>query len=68
MIDLEFLRKNPPPNAGQEYVNPDGLIKYLSTKSPEEIKKQAEWIKMHYVNTDYVLSGLRKIYARKTKK
>ena len=65
--DDKWLRDNPPPDAGREYNNEDGLLAYLKKCNPEEIARTATWIKMHYVNTDRLVSKIRNIYKQKVK-
>lgn len=66
--DDKWLRDNPPPDAGREYNNEDGLLSYLKKCSPDEIARTARWIKMHYVNTDRLIERIRTVYSIQSKK
>ena len=65
--ELKWLRDNPPPDAGREYNNEDGLITYLKKCNKEEIARTASWVKIHYVNTDLLLARIRTVYKSKVK-
>ena len=62
-----WLRDHPPPDAGKEYNNEDGLIAYLKKCKKEEIAQTATWVKIHYVNTDLLLARIRTVYKSKVK-
>ena len=62
-----WLRDNPPPDAGNEYLNQEGLLKYLKTSNKEQIARTAKWVKMHYINTDEFLARIRAVYSKAKK-
>lgn len=63
ITETDRLCADVPPDAGGEYANPDGLVRWLSTRSRSEIERTAKWVRIHYTNTDLLMRRIEKCKA-----
>ena len=68
MTEEEELCADKPPDAGCNYKKPDFLCLFLEKQPPEYIARCGKWVKIHYTNTDPLLTKIRDIYLRKKNK
>lgn len=64
---LARLSADVPPDAGGPYGNQDGLVRWLEKQPAALVADTAQWVSIHYTETEPLLVRLRALYRGKSK-